>query len=90
MESKPQIKMEPIQTTSIVHQAFIEQAIKDEVKKGEPGKDFCQVCGAKTKFIDSGDFDIDAFECVACKAVHNIQNTYQKGVIISSKLVSIL
>jgi hypothetical protein len=57
---------------------------------GEAGKDFCQVCGEKTRFIDSGDYDIDAFECKKCGAIHNIQNTYLKGKIVSSQLVSII
>ena len=47
---------------------------------GNPGEDFCQVCGEKTKYVGGPSYDQEHFECTKCKALHIVRVEYEKGV----------
>lgn len=56
---------------------------------GEPGSDYCQLCGGKTRFIGGSSYDLENYECTSCKAVHDVFVEYHKGKVRKRILVSV-
>jgi predicted nucleic acid binding AN1-type Zn finger protein len=71
----------------------MEETIQPESQKtdtGNPGEDFCQVCGGNTKFIGGCDYETENYECRSCGALHIMKVLYTRGVRTSSHLESIM
>ena len=66
------------------------QPEQQESKPGNPGEDFCQVCGGNTKFIGGCDYETENYECRSCGALHIMKVLYTRGVRTSSYLESIM
>ena len=57
--------------------------------EGNPGEDYCQVCGEKTKYAGGPSYDIEHYECTKCKALHIMRVEYERGKSVRRVLESV-